>query len=84
MTLKNYEPTDQLLNTIQKRFPHLEFHLLLIVEEIGKDNNRVNNRVTTVFLEDHLLSPGAQQTHWSLTQYDWEKIFKEFILIIKK
>lgn len=75
MTLKKYEPTDQLLKTLQKRFPNLPFHLLLIIEEKAEPVEKNNKRVTTVFLEDYLLKPGAQQTHWSLNQYDWKQIF---------
>jgi hypothetical protein len=80
ITLKKHEPMDQLLNTIQHRFPNLEFHLFLIVEEKAnhdKDHERVTE--TTVFLEDYLLTPEAQQTHWSLDQYDWENIFSRFL-----
>lgn len=74
MTLKKHEPVDRLLNTIQNRFPTLDFHLLLIVEEKG-NHEKDHERVTTVFLEDYLTTPGAQQTHWSLDQYDWKQIF---------
>ena len=72
MTLKQYEPPDELLRTIQKRFPKLKFRLVLIVEE---KTVIVSRKVTTMFLEDYLLNPGAKQTHWSLDQFDWRKIF---------
>lgn len=77
MTLKKYEPPDQLLNTIQKRFPKLHFRLVLIVEE---KEVIVSRKVTTIFLEDYLWRPEAKQTHWSLNQYDWEKLFKELVV----
>jgi len=80
MTLKKYEPPDELLNTIQNKFPKLHFRLVFIIEE---KKVTVSRKVTTMFLEDYLLRPEAKQTHWSLNQYDWGKILKELVLINK-
>lgn len=76
MTLKKFEPTDKLTSTIQNIFPTLNFHMILIIEESNHECIK-EKKVTTVFLEDYLLKPGARQTHWSLDQYDWNRILKK-------